>query len=53
MEKYAKEKGVTLKIENADTDAAKQASQVENLISQGIDVLILAPVDLLAAADYG
>ena len=51
MEEYAKEKEVTLKIENADFDVAKQASQVENLISQGIDVLILVPIDALAAAD--
>ncbi|MEQ8156265.1 MAG: substrate-binding domain-containing protein [Clostridiaceae bacterium] len=51
MEQYASTKdGVTLKIENADFDVAKQASQVENLISQGIDVLILVPVDLFAAA---
>ena len=44
MEQYAKEKGVTVKIENADYNAAKQVSQVENLISQGIDVLILTPI---------
>ncbi|MEQ8154903.1 MAG: substrate-binding domain-containing protein [Clostridiaceae bacterium] len=51
MEQCARTKnGVMLKIENADFDAARQASQVENLISQGIDVLILAPVDLFAAA---
>ncbi|MBU3103963.1 sugar ABC transporter substrate-binding protein [Clostridium gasigenes] len=51
IEEYAKNKGVTVKVENADYDAAKQASQVENLISQGIDVLILVPIDPLAAAD--
>lgn len=51
MEEYAKEKNVTLKIENAEYDAAKQALQVENLISQGIDVLILAAVDALGAAE--
>ena len=50
MEEYAKNKGVTIKVENADFDAAKQALQVENLISQGIDVLILVPIDPLAAA---
>ncbi|MEQ8156103.1 MAG: substrate-binding domain-containing protein [Clostridiaceae bacterium] len=51
MEQYASTKdGVTLKIENADFDAARQASQVDSLISQGIDVLILVPVDLFAAA---
>lgn len=50
MEDYAKTKGITLKIEFADADIAKQASQVDYLISQGIDVLILVPVDFLAAA---
>lgn len=49
MENYAKEKGVILKIENADTDVAKQALQVENLISLGIDILILGPTDSSAA----
>lgn len=51
MEEYVHSKGVILMIENADFDAAKQASQVENLISQGIDVLILVPVDLVAVAE--
>lgn len=51
METYAKEKDVILKIENAEYDATKQALQVENLISQGIDVLILAAVDALGAAE--
>ena len=51
MEDYAKTKGVTLKIENADFDVAKQSSQVDNLISQGIDVLILVPVDSFTAVD--
>ena len=50
MEKYAQSKGVTIKIENADTDAAKQASQVDKLLLEGINVLILAPVDSVAAA---
>ncbi|MBL4931502.1 MULTISPECIES: sugar ABC transporter substrate-binding protein [Clostridium] len=50
MEAYAKEKGVDLKIQVADTDVAQQASQVENLISQGIDVLVLAPADASASA---
>ncbi|MEQ8199634.1 MAG: substrate-binding domain-containing protein, partial [Clostridiaceae bacterium] len=45
MENYAKEKGIDVKIQNADTDEVKQASQVDSLISQGIDVLILAPVN--------
>ncbi len=51
MEDYAKEKGIIVKIENADTDVAKQASQVENLISQGINILILGPTDSSASVD--
>ncbi|MEQ8156829.1 MAG: substrate-binding domain-containing protein [Clostridiaceae bacterium] len=50
MEAYAKDKGITLKIEIADFDSTKQASQVEKLISQGIDVLIIAPVNPFTAA---
>ncbi|MEQ8156692.1 MAG: substrate-binding domain-containing protein [Clostridiaceae bacterium] len=51
MEEYAKTLGVTLKIENAKSDAAKQAAQIDTLISQGINALILLPVDLSAAAE--
>ncbi|MEQ8153842.1 MAG: substrate-binding domain-containing protein [Clostridiaceae bacterium] len=50
MEKYAAEKGVAIKVTNADTDAAKQDSQVDELVSQGINILILAPVDSTAAS---
>ncbi|KGE71697.1 sugar ABC transporter substrate-binding protein [Spirochaeta lutea] len=50
MEAYAKEKGVDLRVAVADADMAQQASQVENLLAQGIDVLILAPHDASAAA---
>ncbi|WP_243128220.1 sugar ABC transporter substrate-binding protein [Clostridium chromiireducens] len=49
MEAYAKEKKVTLKIENAEYDVNKQISQVDNLISQGIDVLILVAIDVYTA----
>ncbi|QQO10577.1 sugar ABC transporter substrate-binding protein [Breznakiella homolactica] len=45
MEAEAKRLGVDVKIMLADANVAEQASQVENLLSQGIDVLILAPVD--------
>ncbi|MBC8061224.1 MAG: substrate-binding domain-containing protein [Clostridiaceae bacterium] len=50
MEKEAKAAGVELKVQVSDTDVAQQASQIENLISQGINVLIFAPVDGAAAA---
>ena len=52
MEARAKEKGITLKIEYNDFDPAKQASQVEKLISQKIDVLIVAPIDVVNSAIY-
>lgn len=51
MEKRAREKNIMLKFQADANTPAEQASQVENLISQGIDILILAPVDLLAAAN--
>ena len=49
MEQRAAELGDTLLVQWADEDAAKQQSQVENLIAQGMDVLILAPVNDTAA----
>ena len=39
------EQGVSVSVQIADNDAAKQQNQCENLISQGIDILIIAPVD--------
>jgi D-xylose transport system substrate-binding protein len=45
MEAEAARLGVEIRIMLADADINVQASQVENLLSQGIDVLILAPVD--------
>ncbi|MEN8907048.1 MAG: substrate-binding domain-containing protein [Clostridiales bacterium] len=43
MEEVAKEEGVTLKTQIANQDDAKQLNQCENLISQGVDILIIAP----------
>lgn len=51
MEKYATELGYEVKIQIADADQAQQAQQVENLLTQGIDVLILAPHDASASAE--
>lgn len=42
-------KNVKLLMQVADQNAALQASQVENLLSQKIDILILAPQDAAAA----
>ena len=49
MQARADELGVKLLIQWANDDPIKQASQVENLLSQGIDALILVPVDDKAA----
>lgn len=51
FEAVAKELGVEVAIQIADNDAAKQQSQCENLLAQGIDVLIIAPHDGKAAAN--
>lgn len=50
MENYAEELGVELLVQVADADQAQQASQVETLLTRGIDVLILAPHDASASA---
>ncbi|MBB6622905.1 sugar ABC transporter substrate-binding protein [Clostridium gasigenes] len=51
MEGYSQGKGIPVNIKVSDTDLAQQASQVDELILDGIDVLILAPTDSDAAAD--
>lgn len=50
MEAEAKKAGIDLKVQVTDNDAAKQVAQCENLISQGIKVLILAPHDASSAS---
>lgn len=49
FEKVAAEAGIEIALQIADNDAARQQSQCENLISQGIDALIIAPHDGEAA----
>ena len=44
----AKEMGVDLVIADANMDVAAQISKAENLIAQGVDVLVLTPVDAKA-----
>ena len=46
----AKAAGIDLRVQTADADMAQQATQVEALLSQNIQVLILAPHDGGAAA---
>jgi len=50
MEAEAKKHGIDLRVQVTDNDAAKQVAQCENLISQGIQVLILAPHDASSAS---
>jgi hypothetical protein len=50
MKDTAKTEGVELRMQICDNDASKQMSQCENLIAQGIDILILAPHDATSAA---
>lgn len=49
MEKYALQQGPLVKVKVADTTIEKQTLQVDELIKEGIEVLILAPVDSFAA----
>ena len=44
----AAELGIDITIQDAAMDAAKQVSQLENMIAQGVDVLIITPVDVKA-----
>jgi len=46
----AEENGVDIKVQIANNDAARQIAQCENLITSGVDVLILAPHDAESAA---
>lgn len=49
LQRYATEKGVTLNIVDSENDQAKLNDQVDNFISQGVDVLIINLVDPAAA----
>ncbi|MCP8894077.1 sugar ABC transporter substrate-binding protein [Shinella daejeonensis] len=46
MSEYAETlDGVTLQIEDAQNDVAKQQSQIQNFIASGVDAIIVNPVD--------
>jgi D-xylose transport system substrate-binding protein len=45
FERAAAAAGIEIALQIADNDASRQQSQCENLIAQGVDVLILAPHD--------
>lgn len=50
MQARADELGATLIVQWANDDPVRQASQVENLLSQDVDAIIIIPVDDRAAA---
>lgn len=45
LEAYAEEMGVTTIITDGGSDAAKQVSALENFIVQGVDAIVVVPVD--------
>ncbi|ADK82710.1 sugar ABC transporter substrate-binding protein [Sediminispirochaeta smaragdinae] len=45
---YAKQQGVKLIVQDADTDANVQNQQIDNLITQDVDCLIIGPQDVNA-----
>ena len=47
---YAKEIGITLIVQDANTDVNVQNQQIDNLITQGVDCLIVGPQDVNACS---
>lgn len=45
------EQGGTVMVRVADNDASKQLAQAKELLANGVDVLVVVPVDQFAAAD--
>lgn len=45
IDKYAKDKSVKLKVADAQDDAARQADDVQNFVSQNVDAILINPVD--------
>ena len=45
LENYAADKKVSLKLSDAQDDAARQANDVQNFISQNVDAILINPVD--------
>jgi len=50
IQQECKDRGIELFTQVANMDAAKQQQQCESMLTQGIDVLIIAPHDATAAA---
>ena len=51
MKAAAKEKNVDLIVADAAADPSKHISQIEDFVSQGVDAIIISPVDEQAPAD--
>lgn len=45
LDKFAGEKKVSLKVVDAQDDAARQADDIQNFISQNVDAILINPVD--------
>lgn len=50
-QRRAEELGITLKIADSAMDVSKQVNQVENMITEGVDVIMITPVDVKALAN--
>jgi D-xylose transport system substrate-binding protein len=48
--KTAEAEGYEVLVQSADHDAAKQVAQAENVITQGVDAIVIQPVDFNVAA---
>ena len=48
MREKAKELGVEIQFEDASGDIGKQLNQIQNFITQGMDAIIINPVDTMA-----
>ncbi len=48
IQKSADETGVTVQIEDAQNDVAKQLDQIKNFVASGVDAIIVNPVDTSA-----
>jgi len=45
MKKQLEAKGFSVDLQYADNDVAKQVEQIENMITKGVDVLVIASID--------
>jgi inositol transport system substrate-binding protein len=48
IQAYADENGISVQIEDAQNDVAKQLDQINNFIASGVDAIIVNPVDTSA-----